>query len=133
MLRTSVTRSPQLPRIDPFASDSITILQGSARYRRSTASGIKEVRRSLISATDNTYEPQLGMIPPAKLSRPPTFTTPLNNAPNTEMDVSQSYNTPGPSQPRRVITRVQEEDSGLRTGSTINEEVILLPPKYTVS
>ncbi len=121
-IRTSVTRSPQLPRIEPFASDSITIRQDSARYRCSTASGIKEVRRLLISTTDNTYEPQFGIIPPAKLSCPPTSTTPFDNAPNTEMDVSQSYNTPGPSQPRRVITRVQEEDSGLRTGSTINEE-----------
>ena len=130
---TSITRGPQLPHIEPFGSDSTTVLQDSARYRRSTASGIKEVRRLLTHATDNTYEPQLGMIPPAKLSSAPSIMPSLNNTHNIETDISQSYNTPGPSQPRRVITRVQEEDSGLRLGSTIDEEVVLVPPRYTVS
>ena len=79
---TSITRGPQLPPIEPSGPDSTTVLQDSARYRRSTASGIKEVRRLLTHATDNTYEPQLGMIPPAKLSSAPSIMTSLNNTHN---------------------------------------------------
>lgn len=112
------------------------MLRESVRNRGSTISGLKALRGSPIPITDNAYEPRLGMVPPSKLRNAPSSGTShatTNDTQQPEADLTPSHNTASSSQPVRVITRVQEEDSGIRMGNDADEEVIFVPPVYTVS